>query len=77
MQADPNDIQEMTYETAFGELQGIVRALESGQRPLDEAIRLFERGQALALRCTSLLDEAELKLRRVGGEAIASASTQS
>ncbi|MFH1186193.1 MAG: exodeoxyribonuclease VII small subunit [Chloroflexota bacterium] len=28
---------------------------------------LFERGQALAKRCTKLLDEAELKVKRLSG----------
>jgi exodeoxyribonuclease VII small subunit len=57
-----------TYEEAFTELESIVHSLEAEQRTLDEAMRLFERGQALAQHCTTLLDQAELKVRQLGGE---------
>lgn len=55
-------IAELTYEQAFSELEEIVVAMESRQQPLDEAMKLFERGQALAQYCTSLLDNAELRI---------------
>jgi len=60
----------MAYEPAFAELEGIVSALESEQRPLEEAMALFERGQALAKRCAGLLDKAEIKVRQLTGEEI-------
>ena len=40
----PKPIEELTYETAFSELESIVEALESGQRSLDESMSLYERG---------------------------------
>lgn len=67
---DPLPVDEMAYEQAFAELEGIVSALESEQRPLDEAMALFERGQALAKRCAGLLDKAEIKVRQLTGEEI-------
>jgi len=64
--------EEMTYELALEELEQIVGSLESGKMPLDEALKLFERGQALADRCSALLEQAELRLRQLvpdeGGE---------
>ncbi len=57
--------EEMTYEQAFEELQEIVGSLESGKMPLDEALKLFERGQALSDRCGALLEQAELRLRQL------------
>jgi len=57
--------EEMTYELAFQELQQIVASLESGKMPLDEALKLFERGQALADRCNELLEQAELRLKQL------------
>ena len=62
----------LTYEEALAELEAIVSALEgdASQNPLDEAIKLFERGQALAARCSVLLEEAELKVRQVAGDEI-------
>ncbi len=56
-------VDQLSYEAAFGELEDIVATLEGNQRPLDEAMALFERGQALATRCATLLDQAELKIR--------------
>ncbi len=64
---DTPPIEEMNYEQAYAELESIVSTLETGQRPLDEAMALFERGQALAARCAALLDQAELKVRQLTG----------
>ncbi|NIS79928.1 MAG: exodeoxyribonuclease VII small subunit [Anaerolineales bacterium] len=55
----------MTYEEAFEELEAIVEQLNSGELPLEQSLSLFERGQALAARCSELLDQAELKLRQL------------
>jgi exodeoxyribonuclease VII small subunit len=59
--------EELSYEEAFAELESIVEALESEQRPLDEAITLYERGQALSKHCAALLEKAELKVRQLSG----------
>jgi exodeoxyribonuclease VII small subunit len=56
------------YEQALGELERIVAALESEERPLEEALALYERGQALARYCAGLLDKAELKVQQLSGE---------
>ena len=61
-------LEDMSYEEALAELEGIVAALEDGQSQLEQAIRLFERGQALAARCGVLLEAAELKVKQVVGE---------
>jgi exodeoxyribonuclease VII small subunit len=61
-------IENLNYEEAFAELEKIVAALESGERPLEESMSLFERGQALSKRCAALLDKAELKVKELAGE---------
>lgn len=61
-------VDQLAFEQAFAELDKIVQALETGQHTLDETLRLYERGQALARRCASLLDEAELKVQSLSGE---------
>jgi exodeoxyribonuclease VII small subunit len=61
-------VGELSYEEALSELERIVIALEDGQSQLEEAIGLFERGQALAARCGVLLEAAELKVKQVTGE---------
>ncbi len=60
-------VEQVSYEAAFSELESIIATLEENQRPLDEAMSLFERGQALAARCAALLDQAELKIRQLTG----------
>lgn len=61
-------IDEMTYEETFAELQAVVAALEGEGKSLDESIALYERGQALARHCASLLEKAALKVRQLNGE---------
>ncbi len=55
----------MTFEQAYRELEDTVKKLEAGNLPLEQALALFERGQALAARCSELLDQAEIRLRRL------------
>ena len=59
---------DLTYEQAFQELEAVVRQLEAGEGPLEEALALFERGQLLAARCSELLAVAELKLQQLTAE---------
>lgn len=54
---------DLPYEQAFQELEAVVRKMEAGDQPLEEALALFERGQLLAARCSELLEQAELKLK--------------
>jgi exodeoxyribonuclease VII small subunit len=63
-------VEELTYEEALAELEEIVNALEGEQNQLEAAIQLFERGQALAARCGTLLEAAELKVKQVAGDSI-------
>jgi exodeoxyribonuclease VII small subunit len=63
-------VEELTYEEALAELEELVSALEGEQNRLEEAIKLFERGQALAARCGVLLEAAELKVKQVAGDEI-------
>ena len=62
------NLEGISYEQALGELERIVAALESEERPLEEALALYERGQALARYCAGLLDKAELKVQQLSGE---------
>jgi exodeoxyribonuclease VII small subunit len=68
---EPKPMDALTYEEAFAELETIMAALESGERPLEESMTLFERGQALTKHCAELLDKAELKVQALVGESLA------
>jgi exodeoxyribonuclease VII small subunit len=59
-------VEELSYEQAYAELDGIVALLEQEQADLEATIAWFERGQALARRCQDLLDQAELRVRTLG-----------
>ena len=50
---------EPTFEEARDELEEIVRKLEDGRTSLDEALTLWERGEALHALCRAKLDAAE------------------
>jgi exodeoxyribonuclease VII small subunit len=63
-------VEAMTYEAAFADLQAIVAKLEAEPTSLDEAMAMFERGQALVKRCAKLLEEAELKVKKLSGDAL-------
>jgi len=62
------NVDDLTYEEALAELEEIVSVLEDEQSQLEDAIKLFERGQALAGRCGVLLEAAELKVKQVAGD---------
>ena len=53
---------ELTFEEAEAELRKIVERLESGDAGIDEAIELWERGEALYAVCRARLDAAEGKV---------------
>lgn len=55
----------LSFEEAVAELERIVRALESGQQKLDEAIAAYERGNALRRHCESLLADAESRVAAI------------
>jgi exodeoxyribonuclease VII small subunit len=57
------DIEKMTFEQAFDELEQTVQKLEAGNLSLEEAIALYQRGMALAERCGLQLDQAELTIK--------------
>jgi exodeoxyribonuclease VII small subunit len=63
-------VEELTYEEALAELETIVFALEDEQNPLEESMKLFERGQALAAQCGALLEAAQLKVQKLAGESL-------
>lgn len=60
-----SDIQELSFEAAYAELETIIGKLESGELPLDESVDLYERGRNLSEYCQSLLDKAELRVNQL------------
>lgn len=52
----------LTFEKAMKKLEQIVRELESGDQPLEKAIKKFEEGVQLSKFCSEKLDETEHKV---------------
>ena len=51
-----------TFEASVKRLDAIVVKLESGDVPLEQALKLFQEGTGLVRSCSKLLDEAELEV---------------
>jgi exodeoxyribonuclease VII small subunit len=65
---------EPTFEGAQKELEEIVHRLESGDAPLDEALRLWQRGEELYRLCKDRLDAAEGRIEQLASRAEATKS---
>lgn len=62
------DVASLSYERAREELVAVVQRLEAGAVPLEDSLALWERGEALAQRCQTWLDEARSRLAAVAQE---------
>ena len=57
--------EELSFEQKLQRLEQIVRAMERGDVPLDESMKLFQEGTELVRGCFKLLDEAQLKVNTI------------
>ena len=57
--------KKVSFEQAMDRLDQIVRRLEQGDVPLDEALDLFEEGSRLVKKCSAQLEKAEQKVSRL------------
>ncbi len=55
--------QSQTFEASLTELETLVDSMESGDLPLDEALKSFERGVELTRQCQLQLKAAEQKVQ--------------
>lgn len=63
MSAQP--LEKLSFEDALGELETIVRDLETGKAPLEKSIENYERGIALKKHCESKLRDAQAKIEKI------------
>lgn len=59
------DVEKLSFEEALGELEALVRRLEEGKCPLNEAIKTFEKGINLKNHCNNQLKSARLKVEQI------------
>jgi exodeoxyribonuclease VII small subunit len=60
-----DDVETLSFEKAYQELEATVQKLEEGNLTLEEAISTYERGIHLAHRCGAALDAAELQVQKL------------
>ncbi len=63
--AGAKSVEELSFEQALQELEGIVKALENGNIELDAAMGFYARGQQLKEHCSKKLQSAKLKVEQI------------
>ena len=58
-------VQNGSFEQNMQRLEQIVRALERGDVPLEESLKLFQEGTELVRACGALLDNAQLQIKKI------------
>ena len=62
--------EELSFEAARDELEQVVQRLEDGSTSLEQALALWERGEALYRACRTRLEAAEARIEKLA-EALA------
>lgn len=57
--------KELSYEAARAKLTQITEKLADGQLGLEDTLKLWEEGEALAAVCQKILDQAQAKLEEI------------
>ena len=55
-------MKDIKFEDALQRLEQIVDQLEAGELPLEQSLKVFEEGVALARHCAKYLEEAEKRI---------------
>jgi exodeoxyribonuclease VII small subunit len=55
-------MSDLKFEDCLTRLEQIVTALEAGNLPLEESLKVFEEGVTLARQCSRYLDDAERRI---------------
>jgi exodeoxyribonuclease VII small subunit len=67
---------DLKFEDCLARLEQIVTALEAGNLPLEESLRVFEEGVALARHCARYLEEAERRIEMLAKDDSGSLTTK-
>ena len=67
---EPAAVEQLSFEAARDELEQVVQRLEDGSTSLEEALALWERGEALYRACRTRLEAAEARIEKLA-EALA------
>jgi len=57
------------FEKSLDELERLVQKMEQGEMSLDQTLAAYERGVGLFRKCQQALEQAELRVKRLGDPA--------
>ena len=63
--SEERKVEEMGFEEAMKELEGLVKVLEKGDLDLESSLAIYERAAALRERCQRILDESERRVQKI------------
>ncbi len=69
-------MSDLKFEDCLTRLEQIVTALEAGNLPLEESLKVFEEGVTLARQCSRYLDEAERRIEILGKDEAGATTTR-
>ncbi len=69
-------VEALSFEEALGELETIVRRLETGEAPLEDSINAYERGTKLKQHCEKKLRDAQAKIEKISVSEDGTVTTQ-
>lgn len=58
-------VEQMSFEEALAELEGLVQRLERGQLDLEASIKAYERGTLLRQHCAEKLRQVQLRVEKL------------
>ena len=59
------EIKDLSFEEAYQQLEDVRTQLESGQLSLEQSVTMYEQGKLLSAHCQNLLDNAELRIKKL------------
>ena len=69
-------MSDLKFEDCLARLEQIVIALEAGNLPLDESLKVFQEGVTLARQCSRYLDDAERRIEMVAKDETGATTTR-
>ena len=69
------NIEELSYEQSYARLEEIVEKMSSASAPLEELMKLYEEGMALAGHCEKLLKGYDARLEMIAKQALEAENT--
>lgn len=63
-----DNISELSFEKAYDQLEEVIAQLESGELSLEDSVDLYEKGRQLSTHCQQLLDNAELRIKKLADD---------